>query len=152
MTDLLRPAGQMNRQPGPGWDVGAGPASVHGYELNVQHRNGDEDIAEHATDGGDSWQCDAHGRYSGFPPPDPSVIVTEVTAPRTEYLSDQTFLAGDLIREPSSPRPGRDTTNDTDEMFPTGGSPALLDTTPINDGYRAAITFIVPTEKALDPR
>jgi protocatechuate 3,4-dioxygenase beta subunit len=40
------------------------------------------------------WQCDALGRYSGFPPPDPSVIVTAETAPRGEYLADQTFLRG----------------------------------------------------------
>lgn len=149
------------------------------------------------------WQCDAHGRYSGFPPPDPSVIATEDTAPRTEYLADQTFLRGSqradrsgmvefgtifpgwypgrtvhihimvhaaersftsqlyfpddlsdeiLIREPYARRPGRDTTNDTDEIFPTGGSPAVVDTTPVHDGYRAAITLVLPTEKAPDSR
>src|SRR3954468_7474738 len=41
------------------------------------------------------WHCDAAGRYSGYPPPKhdgPSV--TEATAPRTEYLPDQTFLRG----------------------------------------------------------
>ena len=40
------------------------------------------------------WQCDALGRYSGFPPPDPSVVVTAETAPRGQYLADQTFLRG----------------------------------------------------------
>src|SRR3954465_11969012 len=40
------------------------------------------------------WQCDALGRYSGFPPPDSSVVVTAATAPRVEYLGDQTFLRG----------------------------------------------------------
>jgi len=40
------------------------------------------------------WQCDALGRYSGFPPPASSGVVTAETAPRGEYLSDQTFLRG----------------------------------------------------------
>lgn len=40
------------------------------------------------------WQCDASGRYSGFPPPDPSVVVDSETAPRAEYLPEQTWLRG----------------------------------------------------------
>src|SRR3954462_11695708 len=40
------------------------------------------------------WQCDALGRYSGFPPPDSSVVATAATAPRGAYLSEQTFLRG----------------------------------------------------------
>jgi protocatechuate 3,4-dioxygenase beta subunit len=39
------------------------------------------------------WQCDALGRYSGFPPPEPAAVRAE-RAPRTEYLSDQSFLRG----------------------------------------------------------
>jgi protocatechuate 3,4-dioxygenase beta subunit len=39
------------------------------------------------------WHCDAAGRYSGYPPPrDDGRLATEATAPRTEYLPDQTFL------------------------------------------------------------
>src|SRR4051794_40412514 len=40
------------------------------------------------------WQCDALGRYSGFPPPESSTVVTAESAPRGEYLVDQTFLRG----------------------------------------------------------
>jgi protocatechuate 3,4-dioxygenase beta subunit len=40
------------------------------------------------------WQCDALGRYSGFPPPDDPVVVTAATASRAEYLPDDTFLRG----------------------------------------------------------
>ena len=40
------------------------------------------------------WHCDALGRYSGFPPPDYSAVVTAATAPRAEYLPDDTFLRG----------------------------------------------------------
>ncbi len=40
------------------------------------------------------WHCDARGRYSGFPPPDDSVVVTAATAPGAEYLPDDTFLRG----------------------------------------------------------
>jgi protocatechuate 3,4-dioxygenase beta subunit len=39
------------------------------------------------------WQCDALGRYSGFPPPGPAAVHA-ASAPRTEYLPDQTFLRG----------------------------------------------------------
>lgn len=141
------------------------------------------------------WQCDALGRYSGFPPPDPSVVVTADTAPRTDYLADQTFLRGQqstddagtvefhtiypgwypgrtvhihlvvhtegrtltsqlyfpedsnaevLAQFPYTSRPGRDTANDTDEIFPTGGDPALLDIVRTADGYRAAIRLQLP--------
>ena len=41
-------------------------------------------------------------------------------------------------------RPGRDTTNDTDEIFATGGDPAVLDIVPTGAGYRAAICFELP--------
>jgi protocatechuate 3,4-dioxygenase beta subunit len=141
------------------------------------------------------WQCDALGRYSGFPPPASCAIVTADTAPRGEYLTNQTFLRGRqtadaagmvefrtiypgwypgrtvhihlmvhtdamlltsqlyfsddvsdevLARLPYAQRPGRDTTNDTDEIFPTGGDPAVVDLSPVDDGYRAAICLVVP--------
>jgi protocatechuate 3,4-dioxygenase beta subunit len=141
------------------------------------------------------WQCDALGRYSGFPPPDAATVVTAQTAPRGEYLGDQTFLRGrqttdaagmvefrtiypgwypgrtvhihlmvqtegalltsqlyfpddvtDLVlaSAPYADRPQRDTTNATDEIFPTGGDPALLDVGAVVDGYRAAICLVVP--------
>ena len=40
----------------------------------------------------DIWHCDALGRYSGFPPPDPAVVVTAATAPKAHYLPGATFL------------------------------------------------------------
>jgi protocatechuate 3,4-dioxygenase beta subunit len=141
------------------------------------------------------WQCDALGRYSGFPPPDSSVVVTAATAPRVSYLGDQTFLRGRQrtdgagmvefrtiypgwypgrtvhihlmvhiegqvltsqlyfpdetsaevhARAPYATRSGRDTTNDSDEIFATGGDPAVLDVVPTEDGYRAGICLEVP--------
>lgn len=39
------------------------------------------------------WQCDADGRYSGYPPNDPTVAV-DPTPRRAEYLPDETFLRG----------------------------------------------------------
>jgi protocatechuate 3,4-dioxygenase beta subunit len=141
------------------------------------------------------WQCDALGHYSGFPPPASSAVVTAETAPRAEYLTDQTFLRGrqtadfagmvefrtiypgwypgrtvhihlmvhtgdavltsqlyfpDEVSDevlallPYAERPGRDTTNDTDEIFPTGGDPAVVDISPVGNGYRAAICLVVP--------
>ena len=141
------------------------------------------------------WQCDALGRYSGFPPPDDSTVATAASAPRGQYLPDQTFLRGGqtsdaagmvefrtiypgwypgrtvhihvmvhagattlttqlyfpeevsdrvLSLAPYAERPDRDTTNDSDEIFPTGGAPAVLDVTPDGDGYLAAICLVLP--------
>jgi len=141
------------------------------------------------------WQCDALGRYSGFPPPDSPKVVTTATAPRAEYLPGDTFLRGrqtadaagmvefrtiypgwypgrtvhihlmvhtsgavltsqlyfpddisDTVfaSEPYAQRPGRDTTNDTDTILPTGGEPAILDVVPASGGHRAAICLVVP--------
>lgn len=52
-----------------------------------------------------------------------------------------------LSLEPYAQRPGRDTTNETDEIFPTGGAPAVLDVAPDRGGYRAAICLILPSEE-----
>lgn len=141
------------------------------------------------------WHCDALGRYSGFPPPDSSTVVTAETAPRAAYLPDQTFLRGRqrtdvagmvefrtiypgwypgrtvhihvmvhtdervltsqlyfpdettdavLAREPYAARHARDTTNDSDEIFPTGGDPAVLDVVGSIAGYRAALCLVIP--------
>jgi protocatechuate 3,4-dioxygenase beta subunit len=49
-----------------------------------------------------------------------------------------------LAREPYATRPGRDTTNASDEIFPTGGDPAVLDVLPTADGFRAGICLELP--------
>ena len=141
------------------------------------------------------WQCDALGRYSGFPPPDDSTRVTAATAPKAEYLPGETFLRGAqptdangmvefrtihpgwypgrtvhihvivavddrvrtsqlyfpepvnakvLARSPYADRPGRDTTNATDTIFPTGGDAAVVDVQPVGDTYRAAVCLLLP--------
>lgn len=143
------------------------------------------------------WQCDALGRYSGFPPPNDTTVVTAASAPRGEYLTDQTFLRGRqstdgagmvefhtiypgwypgrtvhihvmvhvgdatltsqlyfpddlndavLATAPYRDRPGRDTTNDTDTILPTGGEPAIVDVVPVDGGHRAAICLILPAD------
>jgi protocatechuate 3,4-dioxygenase beta subunit len=142
------------------------------------------------------WQCDALGRYSGFPPPGASAV-TAKDAPRVEYLSDQTFLRGRqrvdatgmvefrtiypgwypgrtvhihlmvhavgavlttqlyfpddvndrvLGQTPYVSRPGRDTVNNTDTIFATGGDPAVVDITPADSsGYRGGIVLVLPS-------
>ena len=148
----------------------------------------------------DIWHCDALGRYSGFPPPDPAVVVTAATAPKAEYLPGETFLRGRqitdaagavefrtiypgwyrgrtvhvhaiahtasegfttqlyfpdpisdevLATDPYRDRPGRDTTNDTDTIFATGGTPAVLDITRSASGYRAVICLVLPSPTEL---
>ena len=142
------------------------------------------------------WQCDALGRYSGFPPPNSATVVTAETASRAAYLPEQTFLRGRqrtdragmvefrtiypgwypgrtvhihvmvhadervltsqlyfpdetsdaaLARAPYAARPSRDTTNETDEIFKTGGGePAVLDIDLPAGGYRAGICLVLP--------
>lgn len=162
-------------------------------ELGIRLAGNDDTPLHDATV--EVWQCDALGRYSGFPPPESSVVVTAESAPRGQYLPDQTFLRGRqrsdaagmvefhtvypgwypgrtlhihvmvhvddatftsqlyfpeevsdqvLSLAPYAQRPGRDTTNDTDEIFPTGGDPAVLDVTSDGAGYRAAICLVLP--------
>lgn len=162
-------------------------------QLGIRLADGDGTPARDAIV--EIWQCDALGRYSGFQPPDDSVVVTAATAPGTHYLPDQTFLRGRqrtddagmvefhtihpgwypgrtihvhvlvqvgdatltsqlyfpddvndevLSLAPYSQRPGRDTTNDTDEIFPTGGDPAVLDVTQHEGAHRAAICLVLP--------
>lgn len=50
--------------------------------------------------------------------------------------------------KPYAERSGRDTTNGNDEIFPTGGAPAVLDVTPDGGGYRAVIGLLLPTASA----
>ena len=143
------------------------------------------------------WQCDALGRYSGFPPPPPADDSGALTGPPAgpQYLPDDTFLRGRqptdeagmvefhtiypgwypgrtvhihlivwvaerdltsqlyfpeqvsdevLARPPYGARPGRDTTNATDTIFPTGGTPAVLVIEPVADGYRAGVCLMPP--------
>jgi hypothetical protein len=49
-----------------------------------------------------------------------------------------------LSQAPYAERPGRDTTNAKDEIFTTGGEPALVDVAPDGDGYQAAICLVLP--------
>ncbi len=61
-------------------------------QLGIRLMIGDGTAVSDATV--EVWQCDALGRYSGFPPPDDAAVVTADTAPRGEYHADQTFLRG----------------------------------------------------------
>lgn len=56
-----------------------------------------------------------------------------------DEISDQI-----LARAPYATWPGRDTTIDTDEIFPTGGDPVVLDVAPTPHGYRAGICLVLP--------
>lgn len=55
-------------------------------QLGIRLTTGDGTTVTDATV--EVWQCDALGRYSGFPPPDDSAVVTADTAPRGEYLAE----------------------------------------------------------------
>jgi protocatechuate 3,4-dioxygenase beta subunit len=59
------------------------------------------------------------------------------------YFPDET--SDDVLAQPPyASRPGRDTTNASDDIFATGGDPAVLDVVPTEDGYRAAICLQLP--------
>jgi len=71
------------------------------------------------------------------------VHVGDTTLTSQLYFPDD-LNADVLAREPYSRRPDRDTTNDTDAIFPTGGEPAVLDVSRDRDDYTAAICLVVP--------
>lgn len=65
-------------------------------------------------------------------------------------LTSQLYFPDDvsnrvLVMAPYAARPGRNTTNATDEIFATGGDPAVLDVSAADDGYRAAVCLVVPS-------
>ena len=143
------------------------------------------------------WHCDADGRYSGYPPNDPTVAV-DPSAQGAEYLTDETFLRGrqttdaaglvefrtvypgwypgrtvhihlvvrtatrafttqlyfpqDVTTEVFSHDPYRqhglpDTAHATDEIFPTGGRPAVLDMRPDSSGHVGVLCLVLPEEE-----
>jgi protocatechuate 3,4-dioxygenase beta subunit len=57
--------------------------------IRIAHEDGSP-----ATATVEVWQCDALGRYSGFPPPQDSSVVTAATAPGAQYVPEDTFLRG----------------------------------------------------------
>lgn len=64
-------------------------------------------------------------------------------------LTSQLYFPDDLSDRvlslmPYVDRPGRDTTNGTDEIYPAGGGPAILDVAPEGSGYLAAICLLLP--------
>lgn len=145
------------------------------------------------------WQCDAGGRYSGFPPPSSEVILTSQSADRTVTGPEETFLRGRqqtdttgacqfntivpgwypgrtlhihviarvagqtfisqlyfpddladaiLTRAPYDERGPRDTTNATDDIYPTAGDATVLDIVEDGGGYRAAMCFILAEQRS----
>ena len=67
-------------------------------------------------------------------------------------LTSQLYFPDDvtdqvLRRAPYADRPGRDTTNATDEIFSTGGDPAVLDIVLARDGRQAGICLVLPGRK-----
>jgi hypothetical protein len=62
------------------------------------------------------------------------------TALHPEGVNDEV-----LGRPPYSARPGRDTTNATDTILPTGGAPAVLDVQAVRGGYRAGVCLLLPS-------
>ena len=70
------------------------------------------------------WHCDALGRYSGFAPPDPALMVTAESALKVEVVPGDIFLGG--------------------------GEGALLEIRPAEARYRAAVCFVVPVSDRTD--
>ena len=70
--------------------------------------------------------------------------LAQLAATVIERLGASVVNAHVLEQAPYAERPGRDTTNATDEIFSTGGEPALLDVAPDGDSYRAAICLVLP--------
>ena len=49
-----------------------------------------------------------------------------------------------LSLAPYAERPGRDTTNQSDTILPTGGTPAVLDIEAVGTGYRGGVCLLLP--------
>lgn len=60
-----------------------------GVALDLGLALADDDGAPLDSASVEIWHCDAHGRYSGFPPPDAAGAGSSL-----EYLKDRTFLRG----------------------------------------------------------
>ncbi|MGH9267249.1 MAG: hypothetical protein ACRD0D_03635 [Acidimicrobiales bacterium] len=81
-------------------DLDTFPRDVAGDRLGVPIHLGIKLVASDAAtpvNGAvvEIWQCDALGRYSGFPPPDPGAeVVSSASAPRYESPPDEWFLRG----------------------------------------------------------
>lgn len=74
--------------------------------------------------------------------------MTAVSGPLASMLSMCTTpLQLDHVRSlaPYIDRPDRDTTNDTDEIFSTGGDPTVGDIASAGNGDRAAICLVLLT-------
>jgi protocatechuate 3,4-dioxygenase beta subunit len=69
-----------------------------------------------------------------------------------EVFTSQLYFPDDVTDEvfasaPYADRSRRDTTNATDEIFPTGGDPAVLDIVLARDGCQAGICLVLPGRK-----
>jgi len=86
--------------------------------------------------------------YPGWYPGRTVHIHVIVRAGSTTFTSQlyfpETVTEAVFAREPYSARPGRDTTNADDEIFPTGDEPAVLRLAAVGDGYLAAIRLRLP--------
>lgn len=100
-----------------------------------------------------SQRCDADGRcrfrtiYPGWYPGRAVHIHAKVHHPGG-LLTVQLYFPEQITdavhqRAPYASRPRRDTTNDTDVIFPLGGSSTLLDPVADGDGHRAEATLVV---------
>jgi protocatechuate 3,4-dioxygenase beta subunit len=69
----------------------------------------------------------------------------------TQLYFPEQVTAEVFARTPYDGRPGRDTTNETDSIFCTGGDPAVLDVAPAGAGYVAAAGLVVPDREAREP-
>jgi protocatechuate 3,4-dioxygenase beta subunit len=68
-----------------------------------------------------------------------ATLITQLYFP--EELNEQV-----LSVEPYARRPGRDTTNETDEIFAGTDGPPIVDVVPIGHGHRAAIRLTLPAD------
>lgn len=83
--------------------------------------------------------------------PGRTVHVHLIVRARDEVFTSQLYFPDPvsdvvLARTPYRERPGRDTTNETDTILPTGGAPALLDVVATGSGYLAAVCLLVPAQ------
>jgi len=104
-----------------------------------------------AQESNDDGLAEFHTIYPGWYP-GRTVHIHVIARPRGRTFTSQLYFPDQLTDEvfaqsPYRERPGRDTTNANDVIFPTGGEPALLDVVATEAGYVGVACLYLPINR-----
>ena len=133
-------AGVYSGYPPPALSGGEGPASPE-YRVDQTFLRGTQ--ASNVE-----GMVEFHTIYPGWYP-GRTVHIHVIVKAVGKFFVSQLYFPDQLTDEifevsPYSERPGRDTTNETDVIFPTGGEPAVMTVVPVAGGYLAGARLQLP--------